>query len=282
MSATAPSEPPPWRRALVTGASSGIGEAVVRRLAADGVGQLVVVARRADRLAALGSELADRHGTEIEVLVADLASSDPTGGLPAVEARLADADRPLDLVVSNAGVGAGGRFVDVPADVLAHQLEVNVVAAMRVARAALGPMVARGRGTLVNVASLAAWQPTPGSAAYAAGKAFVLSLSEAVHEELRGTGVTVTAVCPGFTRTEFLDAAAGASELGDAPGFVWMTAEAVAAEGLAAAAAGRAVCVPGLGYKVAASVSDVVPRGAKRRLMGWAQGKATAVARRSG
>lgn len=273
--------PLPWRNALVTGASSGIGEAIARQLAARGVPRLVLVARREDRLVALGEELTARWGTAVEVLVADLASEASEGGVGAVEARIARDVDPVDLLVSNAGLGAGGRFVDVPVDVYLHQVDVNVVAVLRLLHAGAVAMRGRGGGSVMNVASLAAYQPTPGSSVYAAGKAFVLSLSEAVHEELRGTGVTVTAVCPGFTRTEFLEAAGG-TELGDAPDFVWMSADAVASAAIDATAAGKALCIPGLGYKVAAVASDLVPRGPKRRLMGWAQGKATAVARRSG
>lgn len=276
MSAAPP--PLPWRCALVTGASSGIGEAIARQLAARGMPRLVLVARRQDRLATLAAELVGRWGTAVEVLVADVASE---AGRSAVEARIAQAEDPVDLLVSNAGIGTGGAFVDVAVDAYVHQLDVNVVAVLRLLHAAAVAMRGRGVGSVMNVASLAAYQPTPGSAVYAAGKAFVLSLSEAVHEELRGTGVTVTAVCPGFTRTEFLDAAGG-TELGDAPDFAWMSADAVASAAIDATAAGKALCIPGLGYKVAAVASDLVPRGPKRRLMGWAQGKATAVARRSG
>lgn len=275
------SPPLPWRAALVTGSSSGIGLAVARRLASGGVGRLVLVARRADRLAALAEELRSSWGTDVEVLVADLADRDPgPGGLAAVERRLADEAVPVDLLVNNAGLGTGGSFVDVDVDRYEHQVDVNVVAALRLLHAAVGPMVARGSGSVMNVASLAAWQPTPGSAVYAAGKSFVLSLSEAVHEELRGTGVTVTAVCPGFTRTEFLDAAGGEALLGSAPGFVWMSAESVADAAVEATAVGRAVCVPGAGYRALALTSDLLPRSAKRRLMGFAQGKATRLARR--
>lgn len=270
----------PWRTAMVTGASSGIGEAVARVLAANGVERLVLVARRADRLDRLAAEARERWGCRVEVLVADLASDDPVAGLPAVEARLAGEDEPIDLLVNNAGLGTGGRFVDVGTNAYDHQIRVNVVALARLTHVAAAAMAARGGGGIVNVASIAAYQPTPGYAVYAAGKAFVLSLSEALHEELRSQGVTVTAVCPGFTSTEFVEAAGGEAALGSAPAWVWMRPATVAVQAVAAAAAGRAVCVPGRGYRLVALGSDLLPRGPKRWLLGRLQGVATAASRR--
>lgn len=257
--------PLPWSSALVTGASSGIGAAMARRLAAGGVGHLVLVARRAERLEVIARELADRHGTTVEVLVADLGDADHVA---TVAARLAGGEPPIDLLVNNAGVGTPGRFTEAPVDDLDAQLRLNVVALMRLCHAAAPGMVARGRGGICNVSSLASYQPAPGSAVYAAGKAFVTSLSESLHEELRGTGVTVTAVCPGYTRTEFLEASGGGAEAAGMPGFVWMSAEAVAAEAVDATARGRALCVPGLGYKALVVAETPLPRGARRWLIG--------------
>lgn len=268
----------PWSTALVTGASSGIGAALARELAAGGVGHLVVVARRAERLDALAVELAGRYGTAVDVLAADLTTE---SGLAMVEERLTDGEVPVDLLVNNAGVGTPGRFADAPVGALEAQVALNVSALVRLTHAALAPMVARGHGAVCNVSSLASYQPAPGSAVYAAGKAFVTSLSESLHEELRGTGVTVTAVCPGFTRTEFLEAAGG-SEAAGMPGFVWMSAEAVAAEAVAATARGRALCVPGLGYKALVALETPLPRSARRWLMGRASASGGASARRRG
>ncbi len=252
-----------WRTAVVTGASSGIGEAVARRLAAGGSG-LVLVARDRDRLEALAADLGPYHGVEVEVLAADLATVE---GRSAVEARLADGHAPVDLLVNNAGFGTTGDLVDLDPEAEDRQVQVNVLAVLRLTRAALPGMVGRGRGAVVNVASLAGLYPTPGTATYGATKAFVCSLTDALHEELRGTGVTATAVLPGFTRTEFQERA-GWRPQAYLPDAVWMTADEVAAATLDGAAAGRARVVPGVAYKVLNGVTSPLPAGARRTLLG--------------
>jgi hypothetical protein len=232
---------------------------MVRRLAVAGV-PTVVVARRAARLRRLAREL-----DGVEVLVADLGTARGRG---LVEARLADADRPIDLLVNNAGFGSAGRFIDVDAQRLAGEVELNALALTVLCRAAVSGMVDRGRGWLLNVSSVAAFQPVPRLAVYAATKAYVLSLSEALHEELRGTGVKVTALCPGLTRTEFVDVSGADAEDNWLVSPLWMSADAVAATGLADAAKGRAVSVPGLQYKTFVATSSFVPRGIVRRAAG--------------
>jgi short-subunit dehydrogenase len=259
----------PWDAALVTGASAGIGEAVARALASHGVGRLVLVARRVDRLEALAAELSAAHGTEVELLPADLAAP---RDLQRVEARLADGDRPLDLLVNNAGLGTSGHLVGLDPAGEEHEIRVNVIAPVRLTRAALPGLIERGHGAVLNVSSLASYQPSPGSATYAATKAFLTSFSEAIHEEVRGTGVTITAVLPGFTRTEFQQVSGG--DVGAAaPSWAWLTAESVAEAGLASTAAGRALCIPGLGYQLVAGATTPLPRTAKR----WIMGRAAAV-----
>jgi uncharacterized protein len=249
----------PFRSALVTGASSGIGEAMVRRLAVAGV-PTVVVARRAARLQRLARELVG-----LEVLTADLSAR---RGRAAVESRLTDPDRPIDLLVNNAGFGSSGRFVDVDAARLADEIQVNALALTLLARAALPGMIERGRGWVLNVSSVAAFQPVPDLAVYAATKAYVLSLSEALHEELRGTEVKVTALCPGLTRTEFAEVSGSEADESWITSPLWMSADAVAATGLADAAKGRAVSVPGVPYKTFVATSSLVPRGLVRRAAG--------------
>lgn len=251
-----------WSRALVTGASSGIGDALARQLAAAGT-NLVVVARSRDRLEVLAKELADAHGIDVEVLAADLGDRIELG---AVEDRVRDGD-PIDLLINNAGFGSQGRFWEL--DLAGEQAEVdlNIDAVVRLSHAALASMVPRGTGALVNVSSLGSLSPVPMMATYGATKAFVTSFTEALHEELRGTGVSATAVLPGFIRTEFQDRA-GLSESGGIPEFAWMTPDAVARDALVAAAAGKATCVPGLGYRVASGVIAPVPRMLRRRIAG--------------
>jgi uncharacterized protein len=196
-----------YTRALITGASSGIGEALARELAARHV-DLVLVARSADRLAELADELHRAHDVDVELLPADLTDDD---GLQAVEARLRQVDAPIDLLVNNAGVGQVGDFVDLDVDGAQQQIELNILAPVRLAHAALPGLRDRGGGIL-NVSSISANQPVPRMATYAATKAFLTSWSESLHEELRGSGVHVTALAPGFTRTGFVDAADAGTE----------------------------------------------------------------------
>lgn len=254
-----------WSTALITGASSGIGAEMARQLGARGT-DVVLVARDRARLQALADELAAGHpGLSAEVLTADLTTAD---GMAAVEARLADRARPVDLLVNNAGFGASGDFLDLDGGRWTDMVTCNVTALMRLTRAALPGMVERGRGSVLNVSSLTALQPVPGSAVYAATKAFVTSFTESLHEELRGTGVTVTAAHPGFTRTEFQTRAGHESLTRGLPGFVWQDAGPVAAECLDAAARGRAMVVCGSLNKLAATLTGPVPRWLKRRASG--------------
>jgi uncharacterized protein len=249
--------PFPWSTALVTGASSGIGEALARRLAEEGV-RLVVVARSADRL----GQLAGQVPVDVEVLPADLADA---SDLARVEGRLHETARPVDLVVNNAGFGANGDFLDVDPTVNDDMLAVNVTAVMRLTRAALPAMVERGHGSVMNVSSIASLQPSPGLSLYAATKAFVTTFGESLHGELAGTGVTVTTVLPGLTRTGFQTRAGYADDRHDLPDFAWQDPEAVAAEALAAAAKGRATVVTGLPNKILTAAVGPVPRSLKRR-----------------
>ena len=251
-----------WQRALVTGASSGIGAELASQLAASGV-DLVVVARDLDRLAVLAEDLEERCGVDVEVLGADLSSPVSRS---AVEKRLAEEHRPVDLLVNNAGFGTSGPFSDLPVAREEQQVQLNVLAVLRLCSAAIPGMEARGGGSILNIASVAGLYPSPGSATYAATKAFVCSFSDALHEELRGTGISVTASLPGFTRTEFHRRSESTVR---APSAAWLSAEQVARESLDAAAAGRARVVPGTLYKALTGLSAPVPPGPKR----WALGR---------
>jgi uncharacterized protein len=249
----------PFRSALVTGASSGIGAAMTALLGDAGV-PVVVVARRRERL----DELARSHPA-VEVLAADLSTQQ---GCESVAERLADDDRPIDLLVNNAGFGSSGDFVTLDADRLDDEIGVNVRALTYLSRAVLPGMIERRRGWLLNVSSIAGFQSAPGLAVYAATKAYVTSLSESLHEELRATGVRVTALCPGLTRTEFQSVSGTDLEAGRFPLMTWLTAEDVARTGLADCAKGRALSVPGPLYKGLAMTSQLLPRDVVRRVVG--------------
>ncbi len=252
--------------ALVTGASGGIGEELARLAARDGH-DLVVVARSADRLDALAGELRS-HGTEVEVLVADLETE---AGQGAVERRLAEAEagdrRPVDVLVNNAGFGTVGRFVELPVDGELAQITLNVSALVRLTRAVLPRLVQVGRGGVLNVASLASFEPGPGMATYAATKAFVLSFTEAIREEVAGTGVRVSALCPGFTHTGFQERAGVRTDgVTGLAAMAWQRAPDVARTGWDGFVADRAIIVPGLLNRAAAVGVRLAPRSAVRKL----------------
>ncbi|MGI8810280.1 MAG: SDR family NAD(P)-dependent oxidoreductase [Acidimicrobiales bacterium] len=251
-----------WPVALVTGASSGIGRAIAVQLAADG-SDLIVVARRRDRLEALAGELRHAHGVQVDVLVADVTVPEE---LATVEERLRHGAPPVDLLVNNAGAGGQGAFADIPLDWQESQIRLNVLAPVRLTHAALEGMLARSQGGILNVSSIAGLQPMPHVATYAATKAYLSSFSHALHEEVRHRGVTVTNLLPGFTRTEFHEAAGMNRSI--VPGLAWMKADTVARSGLRAVARGRAQCVPGLLYRVLTGISNVTPWSLSRRILG--------------
>ena len=251
-----------WPLALVTGASSGIGRAIAVQLAADG-SDLVVVARRRDLLETPAEELRDRDGVKVDVLVADVADPDQ---LAVVEDRLRHGSPSVDLLVNNAGRGGQGAFAERSIDDQEGQVRLNVLAPVRLTHAALGPMLARGAGGVLNVSSIAGLQPMPYVATYSATKAYLSNFTHALHEEVRRHGVSVTNLLPGFTRTGFHEAADISRSV--VPGPAWMTAEAVARAGLDAVARGRAQCVPGLGYRILTGISGLTPWSVSRRILG--------------
>lgn len=230
--------------ALITGASSGIGAEFARQLAGRGY-DLALTARRGDRLTALGEELAGRYGVKYETLVADLGAEQ---GIAAVEARLAQGD--VDLLVNNAGFGISKKFAY--ADLAGQQqmTTVHMIAPMRLMRAGLPAMLARRRGGVINVASLAAFMSLPGSANYCATKAYLMRFSRAVHGEVRRKGVTVQALCPGFVVTEFHDAGENTRMEQRGPAFLWLPASYVVGQSLKGLDRRQSLVVPGLGYKL--------------------------------
>ncbi len=249
---------PPSVPALVTGASSGIGEAFTRQLAARGH-DLTLVARRTDRMQALAKELRSQHSVKISVHTADLGTH--AGRAPV--ATMLRTKGPW-LLVNNAGFGSRGRFVDLDAKREAEEVELNVVAVHELTAAVLPGNVDSGKGAVINVASTAAYQAIPYMATYAATKAFVLHFTEAIARELHGTGVRAMALCPGPTRTEF-DQVAGMSALFNMA--MPMSADAVVRSGLRALDRGHAICVPGPHNLILAQGPRLVPRSAMRRIV---------------
>src|SRR3954447_1148901 len=249
-------EPSESATALVTGASAGIGEAIARELAGRGHG-LTLVARREERLRSLAGELGDRFGVRAEAIGVDLGDDTARAALPR---RLDELGVEVEILVNNAGFGGGADFARTDGERLVSMVELNCVALLDLQAVYLPRMVERGPGAVINIASTAAFQPIPGSATYAATKAFVLSLSEAVHEELSGTGVTLTAVCPGPVKTEFAEAAGlgGAEE--QVPGMLWSSAESVAKAAVEAADDGKRAIVPGLLNRAGALTGQHAPR----------------------
>lgn len=250
-----------YRTALVTGASSGLGREFARLLAADGV-SLVVVARRADRLEGLAAELMERHGVTVEVITADLTDDKD---VIRVEERLTDPERPIELLVNNAGFDNVGAFADLPVNVELAEIAVNAIAPIRLSRAVLPGMLARGKGGIVIVSSMVASLPMPRSATYGATKAFLTSFSESLHMEVKERGVNVTSVAAGLTRTEFHEVAG--IDTTRMPKSAWMRPEQVARIGLAAVADGKATVIPGTVNKLQAPMFRLMPRALLRAMV---------------
>ena len=241
--------------ALITGASSGIGAAFARKLAALGY-DLTLVARRGDRLAALAAELEAAYGIRAEVLIADLTDEDDVERVAGAIAAIPS----LELLVNNAGMGAEGRFYQADIGPQLDMIRLHVLASVRLARAALPGMVDRGRGGIINVASVAGFMALPENVNYCATKGYLITFSKALQLELAGTGVRVQALCPGFTHTEFHD---DLREFDKArtPKILWMPAEAVVEASLRGLARGEVVSIPGIGNRLIAAIgsSPLVP-----------------------
>lgn len=249
-------DPGPRSTALVTGASSGIGAEIARGLARRGHG-VTLVARREDRLVELAEELAGEHGIRAETIAADVSDA-------AARKRLArdvgERGLTVEVLVNNAGFGSGGSFVELDGEKEASMIRTNVEAVVGLAGMFVPAMVERGRGAVLNTASLISFQPVPYQATYGASKAAVLSFTDALHEELRGTGVTITAVCPGPVRTEFGEAGGFGGADDRIPGFLWLNAPDVAEAAIRGLEKGERVVVPGTINQAAAYGGQHTPR----------------------
>jgi len=249
--------PGPDRAAVVTGASRGIGAEIARDLARRGH-RVVLVARNEDELRALADELASQGG-RADVLTADLADRESRAALPD---RVAALGVTPDILVNNAGFSTLGRVSEADPDAEMMMVEVDVVAVVDLCTRLLPGMVERGRGAVLNVASTAAFQPLPGQAGYGAGKAFVLSYTQSLVGELKGSGVTATCLCPGPVHTGFGERAGFSKEDAEAalPGVMWVDATEVAKAAVAGLDKGRMVVIPGAANRLAASLAQVTPR----------------------
>lgn len=259
--------------ALITGASSGIGESLARQLAAHGA-HLILVARTEDRLHALAAELGARYRVQVHVLPADLNRPGAAAELhAAVQARGLN----VDILVNNAGLGGYGEFSTQPSDEIDRMIAVNISALTGLTRAFLPDMLARGRGRVLNVASTAAFQPGPLMAVYYATKAYVLSFSEAVAEEVAGSGVSVTALCPGPVQTGFQAVSRlGESDLLSGPArLVILSADEVARQGVRGLLVGQRVVVAGRLNRVQTLLPRLLPRAVVTRLIGRVQARRT-------
>jgi uncharacterized protein len=250
--------PPPREEgtALITGASSGIGADIARELAARGHG-VTLVARREARLRELAEELASAHGIRVEAVAADLTDAEARAALPG---RLEELGLEADLLVNNAGFGTSGRVDELSPEEEVSQIRILVEAPIDLAVRFAGGMVERGRGAILNVASVAAFQPVPYASTYAAAKAALLSFSEAAHGELRSRGVGVTALCPGPVPTEFFDVSSQNPIERAMPRFTWVESRDVARAGVEGLASGKRVVVPGITVRAAALASQHLPR----------------------
>lgn len=243
---------------VVTGSSSGIGAEIARVLAGRGRG-VTLVARRRDRLDALADELRSAHGVRVEVVAVDLTDADARAQLPGEIEKLG---LHVAGLVNNAGFSTTGRVHEADRDQELLMLRTNIEAVADLCRLFLPGMIERGAGAILNVASIAAFQPLPGQAGYAASKSFVLSYTHALRGELKGTGVTATALCPGPVKTEFIETAGFEPTEAEhsMPSIMWVEAAEVARQAVAAMEAGRAVVIPGVANRVSAAAAHLAPR----------------------
>lgn len=260
--------------ALITGASAGIGRAIAEELAARSH-NLVLVARRKDRLVALAEELSERHGVRAESVACDLGKPAPRSRLAGQVTRLG---LDVSVLVNNAGFATGGPFHEADPQRELEQVRLLVEAVVALSSAFVPDMVKRASGAVLNVASTAGMQPMPYSSGYAAAKAYVLSFSESLHYELRGQGITVTALAPGPVKTDFWEiakwhVASGGSFEDSLPGPAMISAEQAAAAAVAGLEAGRRVVVPGLQVRAAMEASRVLPHAIKLPVIAWMMGR---------
>jgi short-subunit dehydrogenase len=263
-------KPSPSSTALVTGASAGIGGAIAHELAARGHG-VVLVARRLDRLQALAEELNAEHGVRAEAIACDLTNQRDRNRLPR---QIAELDLEVDVLINNAGFATGGPFSEADPKRELQQVQLLVEAPVALTSAFLPPMVGRRRGAILNIASIAGLQPMPYAAGYSAAKAYVMRFSEALHQEVRGQGVTVTVVAPPPVETEFWQEAGWTAKGGRSfeqatPGVARLKPDEVARAAVKGLEAGDRVVTPGLAVKAAMQAAQYIPHFLKLPALEW-------------
>jgi short-subunit dehydrogenase len=257
-------DPLKYRRALITGASAGIGEAFAREFAAHDF-DLILVARRADKLHQLAEELTGEHDCDVRVIPCDLLD-------PAAPQELFDAcvNIKVDVLVNNAGLMYHGKFAAQGSDSISDILQLNIASLTQLSRLFLAPMLAEGKGRILNITSTTGFQAGPTVAVYAASKAYILSFTEALAEELRGSGVYATAFCPGSTDTHMVASSFGENLRTDPVGsLLMMSSTDVARQGFKACMAGSTVSVPGLANNIITTLGRLQPKWFSRRLQSY-------------
>lgn len=251
------------RTALITGASAGIGMALARVFAANGF-DLVLTARRVERLDALAAELRETHGIATHPMPADLALPEtPAKLLAAIE----QAGITVDALVNNAGYGVAGLYRETPWEVQRDFLQVLVTAPCELTHRLVPAMTRRGYGRIMNVASVAGFMPgAAGHTLYGAAKALMIKFSQSLHSEQLGTGVNVSALCPGFTYSEFHDVNGTRAAMSRLPKFMWLSADRVAEHGYRALMKNEPICIPGVQYKVITTIARLLPMSLAYRL----------------
>jgi len=243
--------------ALITGATAGIGNAYAELLAKQGF-DLVLVARDLPRLNQVAKKLSKTYKIKVETLKADLTKP---AQLARVEKRVSNISKPIEVLVNNAGFGIKESFIDTQIKKEQELLDVLVTAPLRLTHAVLPGMIKRNNGTIVNVSSVASWIA---GGTYSAAKSYLTVFTEYLHTELKGTNVNISALCPGFTRTEFHQR--GKMRMSGLPNFMWLTVDQVVAQSWKYAKAGKVICIPGWQYLILSTVARIAPRPLVRKL----------------
>jgi uncharacterized protein len=249
------------RMALITGASSGLGMCFAHRFARMGY-DLIITGRRKDKLGLLAEELQNLYGISVQHILAELSDEKDVGKIISVVEK----NENMMVLVNNAGYGSGQKFCSVDIETNLQMLQVHVIASLKLIHAVLPHMISRREGIIINISSLGAFTPAPGSSMYSATKLFLKSFTESLHLEVSGSGIKLQCLCPGFTHTDFHNRRAS-GDVGISGGILWMDAESVVEECLTALEKGKVVCIPGLVNRIMLRIVSLIPRAIYYSLM---------------